>query len=166
MSTLLGHCAAESSEMIFTWSGGRSEANMDEQILTDLYTIVARHPWWLARAELVLALLEQLGIRPPATILDAGCGWGTNLEALESAGYRTTGLDASRKMLDRLNRNDRCLIEADLTRRLPEDLPTFNGVLALDVIEHIDDDCQTLRELARLLSPIGRLIISVPALPE
>jgi SAM-dependent methyltransferase len=139
---------------------------MDEQILTDLCTAVARHPWWLARAGLVLALLEQLGIRPPATILDSGCGWGTNLEALEAAGYRTTGLDASRNMLDRLDSNDRCLIEADLTRRLPEGLPTYNCVLAMDVIEHIDDDCQALRELGRLLGPIGRLIISVPALPE
>jgi hypothetical protein len=39
-------------------------------------------------------------------------------------------------------------------------------VLALDVIEHIDDDRQAMRELSRLSAPGGRLIVSVPALPE
>jgi SAM-dependent methyltransferase len=139
---------------------------MDEQILIDLREVVARHPWWLARADLALALLEKLNIRPPAAILEAGCGWGTNLEALEAAGYQITGLDVSRQMLDCLDRDGRRLIEADLTQRLPEGLPTFDCVLALDVIEHIDDDCQALQQLGRLLNPAGRLIVSVPALPE
>jgi SAM-dependent methyltransferase len=152
--------------MITTWSGGTPEANMDEQILIDLRDVVARHPWWLARADLILALLEKLNIRPPATILEAGCGWGTNLAALEAAGYQITGLDVSRKMLDRLDRPDRRLVEADLTQSLPDRLPTYDCVLALDVIEHIDDDCYALRQLGRLLKPTGRLIVSVPALPE
>ena len=152
--------------MITIWSGGRPETNMDEQILIDLRDNVARHPWWLARADLVLALLKKLSIFPPATILEAGCGWGINLEALEAAGYQITGLDVSRKMLDRLDRPDRRLVEADLIQRLPDRLPTYDCVLALDVIEHIDDDCHALQQLGRLLKPTGRLIVSVPALPE
>ena len=72
---------------------------MDEDILLSLGDIVARHPWWEARAALVLALLERLKISPSASILEAGCGWGTNLEVLEAAGYPITGLDISRKML-------------------------------------------------------------------
>jgi hypothetical protein len=69
------------------------------------------------------ALLERLNIRPPATVLEAGCGWGTNLKALEAKGYQITGLDVSRKMLDRL---DRRLVEADLTQGLPDRLPTYD----------------------------------------
>jgi SAM-dependent methyltransferase len=152
--------------MITTWSEGTPEANMDEEILIDLRDVVARHPWWLARADLVLALLEKLDIHPPATIIEAGCGWGTNLEALEAAGYQITGLDVSRKMLDRLDRPDRRLIEADLTQGLPDHLPTYDCVLALDVIEHIDNDRHALQQLGRLLKRTGRLIVSVPALPE
>jgi SAM-dependent methyltransferase len=139
---------------------------MDEQILIDLRNIVARHPWWLARARLVLALLDKLNICPPATILEAGCGWGTNLEAFEAAGYQITGLDVSRKMLDHLDHDERRLVEADLTQVLPDRLPTYDCVLALDVIEHIDDDRHAARELGRLLNPGGRAIFSVPALPE
>jgi SAM-dependent methyltransferase len=120
---------------------------------------------WPDRAS-SLHLLEKLNIRPPATILEAGCGWGINLGALETAGYQITGLDVSRKMLDRLDRSGRRLVEADLTQGLPDRLPTYDCVLALDVIEHIDDDCHALQQLGRLLKPTGRLIISVPALPE
>jgi len=152
--------------MITTWSEGTPEANMDEQILIDLRDVVARHPWWLARANLVLALLEKLNIRPPANILEVGCGWGVNLEALGATGYQLTGLDVSRKMLDRLDRPNRRLIEADLTQSLPDHPPTYDCVLALDVIEHIDDDRFASQQLGRLLRPAGRLIVSVPALPE
>jgi len=152
--------------VITSWSTGTPEANMDEDILVDLRNIVARHPWWAARAAIVVALLKQLTILPPATVLEAGCGWGTNLEALEAAGYRVTGLDVSRRVLDQLDRADRQLVEADLSQGLPDHLPTYECVLALDVIEHLYDDRQAVGQLGRLLKRNGRLIISVPALPE
>ena len=152
--------------MITSWSKGTPDANMDEEILVALRDLIARHPWWAARADLVLALLDQLSILPPAVVLEAGCGWGTNLEALETAGYRTTGLDVSRKMLDQLDRADRQLVEADLSQELPNGVPTYDCVLALDVIEHLDDDCHAVEQLGRLLNPTGQLIVSVPALPE
>ena len=110
--------------------------------------------------------MEGLRILPPASVLEVGCGWGTNLEALEAEGYQITGLDISRRALDRLDRPHRQLIEADLSLGLPESLPAYDCVLALDVIEHIDDDHQAVRELVRLLNPSGRVIISVPALPD
>jgi SAM-dependent methyltransferase len=152
--------------MITLWSSGTPGENMDEDILVQLHGIVTRHPWWIARADLVLALLQRLEILPPASILEAGCGWGTNLEALEVAGYQITGLDTSRKTLDRLDRADRKLVEADLSQDLPDSLPTYDCVLALDVIEHIDDDRRAVAELGRLIKPDGRVIVSVPALPE
>ena len=75
--------------MITTWSEGIADANMDEAILVELAHIVRAHPWWRARARLTLTLLHRLGVRSPARVLDAGCGWGTTLEALDAA---ATGL--------------------------------------------------------------------------
>jgi SAM-dependent methyltransferase len=40
--------------------------------------------------------------------------------------------------------------------------PGFDQVLAIDVLEHIDDDALALREIAGALSPGGRLVVSVP----
>lgn len=152
--------------MIVTWSSGKPEENMDEEILVSLSDIVSRHPWWAARTDLVMAMLERLGIMPPASVLEAGCGWGVNLAALEAAGYEITGLDISRKALSRLDGPQRRLIEADLSLGLPDTVPAYDCVLALDVIEHIDDDSHAMRELGRLLRPGGRMIVSVPSLPD
>lgn len=42
----------------------------------------------------------------------------------------------------------------------------FDALLALDVIEHLDDDRGAVMRMASLLKPGGLAIISVPALPE
>ncbi len=152
--------------MITQWSSGSAQAGMDEAILVDLAVAVGRHPWWAARASLTLALLGRLGVSPPARVLDAGCGWGVTLSALERRGYRAEGADVSRRALERLDRPGRTLIEADLTRLPPAGAGRFDAVLALDVIEHIDDDRAVVAGLGGLLSPGGVLVVSVPALPE
>ena len=99
-------------------------------------------------------------------MLDAGCGWGTTLEALEARGYRAVGADISRKALELLDRPGRDLVEADLTKPLPGSVEPFDAVLALDVIEHLDDDAAAVRRLGALARPGGVVIVSVPALPE
>jgi SAM-dependent methyltransferase len=155
--------------MITTWSQGEPGLFMPEAILTELSALIRQHPWWQARARLVLAILEQHAITPPARVLDAGCGWGVTLETLEERGYRASGLDISRQALDRLDRPDRQLIEADLTGPLGRAAVVhsgFDAVLALDVIEHLDDDGAALASLGRLVRPGGLVIVSVPALPE
>jgi SAM-dependent methyltransferase len=151
--------------MITTWSSGLADANMDEEILVRLGKVIRRHPWYWARTRLTLALLDRLGIPAPARVLDAGCGWGVTLEALEGKDYRAAGLDISRSMLERLDRPGRDLIEADLARPFPAFEP-YDAVLALDVIEHLDDDRAAVERLGRLVRPGGPLVISVPARPD
>jgi 2-polyprenyl-3-methyl-5-hydroxy-6-metoxy-1,4-benzoquinol methylase len=152
--------------VIQTWSEGIADENMPEDILVDLVSIIHRHPWWKARTALTLRLLDRLGVRPPARVLDAGCGWGTTLEGLERAGYRVTGMDISRRMLDRLDRADRSLFLGDLSCDFPDDVERFEAVLALDVIEHIDDDRGAVTRLARVVRPGGAVVVSVPALSD
>jgi 2-polyprenyl-3-methyl-5-hydroxy-6-metoxy-1,4-benzoquinol methylase len=152
--------------VIVSWSRGVADDNMDEDILVELRDLVTRHPWWTARARLLLCLLDGIGYRSPCRVIEAGCGWGTNLTELEKAGYMVTGLDVSRNALARLDRPERTLIEADLSKDLPPNTPEYDVVLAPDVIEHIDDDRCAVRRLAQLTKPGGHVIISVPALPE
>ena len=152
--------------MIATWTHGHANDNMAEDILVNLIDTIHHHPWWKARANLAAALLKHLGVHPPARVLDAGCGWGVTLLNLEKRGYRAAGLDISRETLNLLDTGDRHLIEADLTQELPPDCGAFEAVLALDVIEHLDDDRAAVRRLGQLTSPGGAVIVSVPALPE
>jgi SAM-dependent methyltransferase len=152
--------------MIERWTTGDADAHMPEEILVDLAAIVRRHPWWRARAALTLELLRDVGIRHPASVLDVGCGWGVTLEALERHGYRAVGMDVSRRTLEQLDRPGRRLIEADVTRPMPPEMPAHDAVLALDVIEHLDDDGAAVRCLGALTRPGGLVVVSVPALPE
>lgn len=152
--------------MITTWTKGLADDNMPEAILVGLLDNVRRHPWWRARAKLALAILREKGLPLDAHVLDLGCGWGTNLDALEKAGYRATGLDISRQVLEAIDAPNRQLIEADLTKEIPENVEHFDALLALDVIEHIDDDRAAVQRCASLLKPGGLAIFSVPALPE
>jgi SAM-dependent methyltransferase len=151
--------------MIECWSRGDADEHMPEEILVDLAEIIRRHPWWRARAALTLALLRDLGLQPPARILDVGCGWGVTLGMLEGRGYRAIGMDVSRRTLEALDRPGRTLIEADLTRPMEPDVATYDAVLALDVIEHLDDDDAAVRRLAGVTRPGGSVVVSVPALP-
>ena len=139
---------------------------MPEEILVRLAGIIRKHPWWLARARLAVALLKKKGILPPAKVLDAGCGWGVTLDYLEKAGYQVSGLDISRRALQQLDRPYRTLYLHDILKPRPENADRFDAVLALDVIEHIDDDNKAVRALGAFLGEGGVLIVSVPAMPE
>jgi len=153
--------------MIATWTSGPADHNMSEDLLAPLRHKILDHPWWKARSRLTLALLRRYGLRPPARVLDVGCGWGTTLAALEHEGYAVAGLDVSRTALQLLDREDprRTLIEADLEQPFtPES--TYDAALALDVIEHLDDDRGALARISGLIRPGGLLVVSVPARPD
>jgi 2-polyprenyl-3-methyl-5-hydroxy-6-metoxy-1,4-benzoquinol methylase len=152
--------------VITIWSDGAAGDHMEESILVDLAPRIRRHPWWKARSRLVISLLTRLGIDPPSRVFDAGCGWGTTLEALEAHGYEVTGMDVSRRTLERLDHPGRNLILADLARPIPPGASTFDAGLALDVIEHIDDDRGAVSRLGEIVKPGGWVIVSVPARPD
>ena len=152
--------------MITRWSSGDPEQSMSEDILVGLWEPIRRHPWFRARARLGIAALRELGVEPPARVADVGCGYGLAFEALEQGGYRVTGLDVSRQTLERLDRPGRELIEADLSRALPPGAPQFDAVLAMEIVEHTDDDRAAVARLAELARPGGAVVITVPALPE
>lgn len=140
---------------------------MAESLLTDLRDIVARHPWWRARARLAIRLLQAHGVTDGATVLDAGCGWGVTYAALASKGYTVHGLDVSRRALERLDGPGCVLIEADLTVSPPSDArAAYDAVLALDVVEHVDSDRAVIDTLAAVVKPGGIVIVSVPARPD
>jgi len=97
-------------------------------------------------------------------ILDVGCGRGDWVKFLSSAGYKTSGLDYSRAMIDScIAANDQSeFICADL-RAMPFDSESFNAIISWGVIEH-DENGPTaaLREFYRVLSRGGKILVTVP----
>jgi SAM-dependent methyltransferase len=123
------------------------------------------HFWFRARRELVERLLARHLAVPGALVLDVGCGTGSLLPVLQASGYRPVGLDLRPEGIARLRTADPTaeVLEGD-AERLPFPDGSLDAVLALDVLEHVDDRA-ALREASRALRPGGLLLVSVPAFP-
>jgi SAM-dependent methyltransferase len=112
--------------------------------------------WYRARSSL---LEEVLGpyLGTPALTLDVGSADGPSVGWMRRGGHR-------RVMLDLLPGG---LVPGEgvcgSASRLPFADGVFDVVAAFDVVEHCDDDRRAVAELARVLAPGGRLLLSVPA---
>ena len=115
----------------------------------------------------VNAVVERLGLAPGARLLDLCCGQGRHAVPLAQLGYRVTGLDLSRPLLERAAAlaaagGERVgLVRADM-RRLPFADASFDAVLNLfNAFGYLEDDAQdelVLAEVARVLRPGGRFL--------
>jgi SAM-dependent methyltransferase len=113
-------------------------------------------------------------------VLDLGCGAGRHaFEALRRGGS-VVALDADAGELRGVDGMVAAMatagevpagaaartVRGDATR-MPFPDGAFDRVIAAEVLEHIPDDWQALREIARVLRPGGQMAVTVPAwLPE
>jgi SAM-dependent methyltransferase len=98
---------------------------------------------------------------PCEAFLDAGCGDGRYLAALaDKLPHRRAGVDISERILETARqRVDADFRQANL-EALPFDDAEFDPVLSTQVIEHVLDAELAIAELARILRPGGRIVIS------
>lgn len=116
--------------------------------------------WFVGKRLLVRALLG--GDPPRGRLLDLGCGMGGLLREFEGSAA-SFGTDRSTYALAVCRKKGATgLARADLLAPPFRD-GTFDTLLALDVIEHLDDDVEFLRRASHLLAPEGRFVIVVPA---
>ena len=113
--------------------------------------------FWAYRA----ALAEFIG-SGSGDALDVGCGEGRGARLLSELGYRVTAVDP----VDRFLEAARELDSAETYVRAPAGaLPLedrrFDLVMAYNVLMDLEDVPGALAEMARVLKPSGRLILSV-----
>ena len=134
--------------------------------LTKMFELEDTYWWFVARRELVRELiLRYRPARDEIAVLDVGCGTGATLKAIGDLGT-VLGIDRSPEALQFCRTRGL----SKLARAKAEELPVASGsvdvVLALDLLEHIQDDAAAARELARVLRSGGVLLATVPAGPE
>ncbi|MCB9868832.1 MAG: class I SAM-dependent methyltransferase [Planctomycetes bacterium] len=134
----------------------------------------AWHWWFRGRERILAAALHRSLLEPPRRVLSVGCGPPRHLDWLQRiADPRglVVGLDLDATgVLRRSGLADRpaarrTMLVADLEVELPLRSGAFDLVVALDVVEHLDDDVTALRRLGALVAPGGLLAVTVPALP-
>jgi SAM-dependent methyltransferase len=137
---------------------------LEQQIYSQMAAIQGEHWWFVARRRILAAVLHR-HVRLPdgARLLEAGCGMGGNLPMLADFGQVSafepdTG---ARQIVSRESGLE--ILDGRLPDAVPFEAESFDLVVALDVLEHVDDDLASLHALRRKLRPGGWVVITVPA---
>jgi ubiquinone/menaquinone biosynthesis C-methylase UbiE len=110
----------------------------------------------------VRVLLRMLDPQPDSKVLDLGCGAGNVLERVPQG--ILFGYDLSPSMLEKARArmgSDTDLRQGDAAH-LPYEDGMFDRVYCTEVLEHVPDPLEVVREMARVLAPDGKIVISVP----
>ncbi len=97
--------------------------------------------------------------------LDIGCGAGLLCEPLARMGAAVTGIDAAPENIDAARAHaaqSGLSIQYEAGDFLTLDLPQFDLVTSLEVIEHVADPRAFVAGLAARLAPDGLMILSTP----
>jgi len=121
------------------------------------------HWWYKVRREILDQQLQALRLPPDARLLDVGCGTGGASLVLSRHG-RAVALDREPQSFQiSMDRPYTHRVVSSLEQPLPFSDGSFDVVCALDILEHLDDDFASARQLYRVCKPGGVLIAYVPA---
>lgn len=105
---------------------------------------------------------------PGKRVLDLGCGHGAMTIQIAQAGGQVIGIDLNKSRIDFAQRNLQnnfpdltglvSFIAGDATSVLDDNEP-FDVIVSKDTLEHVDQPCELLRGLGKLLKPNGRLYV-------
>lgn len=143
-----------------------------------LYRDIRRETWdedfgqngWITAYEQD-QFIRRLSIGPGAHMLDVACGsGGPTLRIATRSGAVVTGVDihddavaTARRAAEALGLAGSARFEVvDARGALPFPDASFDAVMCIDAINHLEDRPRTLTEWARVLKPGGRLLFTDP----
>lgn len=140
---------------------------MREDIYERMYQVEDRH-WWFAGKRLIIrSLIERYAPKTPAgsplRLADLGCGCGRNLEELGPR-FDCIGVDCSQVAIEFCLKRGVDARLGSLPGKTGLKDGSFDVVVMSDILEHVDEDAQSVSAAAALLSPGGILVVTVPAI--
>ena len=107
---------------------------------------------------IILGMLEER-----EKVLDAGSGSGFYTQHVKAG--QTIALDYSLENVKKAGMASQSQMVNGDAQKLPFKAASFDGVLCLEVLEHLNQDLQALKEIKRVMQKKGALILSVPLKP-
>jgi SAM-dependent methyltransferase len=139
----------------------------DREYFRTLYGRVPRQTRFdRARDDRVVRLVR--GYAPPrrhgSAVLDIGCGYGYLLRRFV-ARYRLVGIDVSAHAagMARVSLPGATVVTADVQRPLPF-RDRFDVILAVNVVEHLEDPAAGARTIHEALIPGGMCVVHLPTI--
>ena len=117
---------------------------------------------WRAGQERRLGMiLRAAGERIRGRVLEDGCGVGMYVAHIQPFGGQVFGLEYDFERVREAHQRS-ALLACAAGEGLPYPAETFDLILSHEVLEHVRDDAQAVREIVRALKPGGRLALFVP----
>ena len=121
-------------------------------------------PRYLMRRDRVLRHFNDLA---PCRVLDIGCGPAALLSELAAKGFEAYGVDRSQQALELAELLNTPVSPMTLMAKLDPDWKnSFDLIMSFEVIEHLEQDIEAMREWQTYLKPGGHMILSTPAHPS
>lgn len=98
-------------------------------------------------------------------ILEVGCGEGYGTKLLSENVTKIIGLDVNKNIITHASNkysSENCIFKVYDGLKIPYEDDTFDAVVSLQVIEHIQDDINYVSEVYRVLKKNGMFILTTP----
>lgn len=144
----------------------RNNEGFRPEYFAELAEMEPNNFWFRARNRLILSALGRY-FANAASVLEVGCGTGYVLAGIHSAfpHLQLHGSEIYGKGLDiaAARVKGAALFQMD-ARKIPFK-EEFDVIGAFDVLEHIEEDSEVLRQIYQALKPVGGIILTVPQHP-
>lgn len=98
-------------------------------------------------------------------LMDIGAGSGLMLKYFKDLGYSVAGIELDKSLVDKMKKDPDLkglsIQQGDITKMKGKQ--EYDVVICNDVIEHINDDRQAIKNLWTFVKPGGMLVVTVPA---
>lgn len=138
---------------------------MNPDAYLEMAAVEDRHWWFVGRRQILSNFLSTLDLDPQSSIIEVGCGTGGNLGMLAEFGrVHAIEMDPNARAIAIRKTNGQCDIRAG---SCPNDIgfgeERFDLICMFDVLEHVEQDVETLIALRHHLKNDGRILLTVPA---
>ena len=141
-------------------ASGGERPRFDDYYRSQANTVLFR---WIDRAKVRVIRRALAPLGPGATVLDLGAGGGAIPASLSRCGVEgVMCLDHDVSLLELCRRRGLAVAAVDLEHRLPVVDHGVDGVVMVDVIEHMEHPRTVVAEIRRVIRPGGVGVIFTP----